>query len=90
MVDPLCVLRKCQVESIDRLFFSCDFSKFIWNWCWANSFSHINSCPNFDLKEVVDGMFQVSQKMGFQTDLMKLTLSTCFWHIWKVRNEAIF
>jgi len=90
LIDPMCLLCNKQEETVEHLFFQCEFSKEIWSWCLANMFSNYSHRPSFNLKEIYELVLNQSKKKCFQTDLVLLAFSTSTWAIWKERNNRVF
>lgn len=90
IVDPICVLCNKHIETIDHLFFQCDFSEKIWLWSCKKNFTHPKRMLSFYLKDDLQKIVSSTRAKNLTSDLLHLSISVCVWHIWRERNERIF
>jgi len=90
LIDSTYVLCNNHEETLDHLFFQCEFSKLVWKWCWTNTFVNISRKPLFDLTEIYDLVIKIMKRKNFQTDLILLGMSMTIWSLRKEWNHRAF
>lgn len=87
-MDRICVYCQQVEENISHLFFSYDFSKFIWEW----SSNNLNITYNYSqtIEDIVESIINLNINKDIISDLTCIVVSSSIWAIWNRRNIRIF
>jgi len=85
--ENVCVLCNTQLETLDRLYFDCSYSKYIWALCRLKLGMDQNLHGLLEEARTLQNWFQHKTKI---TVLARLTLVATVWNIWKERNNRAF
>ena len=87
ITDDTCVLCNSSPETTDHLFFSYEFSTYIWSRCKLK----LGLLPVIHPLQVEASEFQKTYTHKTKLSALGLvTLSTTVWHQWKERNNRVF
>ncbi|XP_050238306.1 uncharacterized protein LOC126687794 [Mercurialis annua] len=75
------------VETIDHLFFECNFSKDVWSWLLAEM--NIFRSP-LRWRREVSFFVRISKGKSTMAKVSNLTFCAAIYHIWRAKNDSIF
>ncbi|XP_019231679.1 PREDICTED: uncharacterized protein LOC109212485 [Nicotiana attenuata] len=86
-VDQMCVLCTKENETVQHLFFECSFAAKLWgNLLQWQGINRIVYGWNEELAWAEDWV----KRQNANTELYKMTLAACVYHVWQERNARIF
>jgi len=86
-IDPICAQCKKEVESINHLFFDCEYSRDVWKLVMNNL--NFSTC-GFKLEEAMQVADQCFAKDKTKAKLFTMCLSETVYGIWLERNSKVF
>lgn len=86
-MDETCSLCGCEKETHKHLFFECSYSATVWSAVWRKPSSA--RVPT-TLGALLEWFVQSIKGDGFKSRIMKCSLATTVYFIWKERNLRVF
>ena len=83
-----CSLCLQQEETVDHLYFACDYTKWIWKEILQRF--ELNRLPQPNLHQELGDLMQCFSRKGPLTQLAKVTFRCAIWWMWKERCNRIF
>ncbi|XP_057248100.1 uncharacterized protein LOC130590136 [Beta vulgaris subsp. vulgaris] len=84
--DKHCPICNTADETLEHLFFTCDYSKAIWSRC----LQLINVNITSDLATIISTVAKHSRKKHRHHQLLNMLFIECVYHIWIQRNRKVF
>ena len=83
-----CSLCMQQEETVDHLYFACDYTKWIWKEILQRF--ELNRMPQPNLHQELADLMQCFSRKGPLTQLTKVIFRCAIWWMWKERCSRIF
>ena len=85
--SDLCVLCNTNSKTVEHLFFSCEYSTYIWAQCKFK----LGLQPNVhNLQKEANSFRTIYAQNKRSSALWKLVLAAAVWYLWKERNRRVF